>query len=290
MPYIQSADNKKNGAIISFNDITELKKIQLELDNRNKSLQRINEDLDNFVHTASHDLLGPLSSIQLSIDVMNELHVVDPQVNKFLQVINNSMKKFHTLITDLATIAKVESDMLTMEMVDLDELINDVLWSLENKISSTHAVINKNLEVKKILFSKKNLRSIIYNLISNGIKFHGLDVPVINIRTTKENDNIILSVQDNGIGMDGDEVYKVFQLYGRLRQNIEGHGIGLYLAKKIIDAAGGNILIESKPGEGSKFIIHFKFDSHAYELTASAAAVPSGGSVSVTNDDLALKN
>ena len=85
MPYVRQIDNKTDGAIISFNDITELKLIQLELDRTNKSLMNINADLDNFVHTASHDLLGPLANIQLSIDVMNQLELSgDPQLHKFL--------------------------------------------------------------------------------------------------------------------------------------------------------------------------------------------------------------
>ncbi len=258
MPYISQADDKKNGAIITFNDITALKKIQLELDKKNQSLQRINADLDNFVHTASHDLLGPLSSIQLSIDVMNEIKITDPQVDKFLHVINSSMKKFYTLISDISTIAKVENDMQHMEMVDIEEITGNIEWSLEDKINAANAVINKNLEVKEILFSKKNLRSILYNLISNAIKFRSNKAPVINIRTTREQEGLVLSVEDNGIGMDKEAIHTIFQMYGRLNQMVEGHGIGLYLAKKIVDASGGYIMVESEPGKGSKFIIHFK--------------------------------
>ena len=201
MPYIQQADSKMNGAVITFNDITELKKTQLELDKKNKSLLRINADLDNFVHVASHDLLAPLGNIEVSIGVMNEIKVTDPALNNFLNVINSSVKKFRTLISDIATIAKLESDMAVLEMVDVDDIINNIEWSLDNKIKSAGAVINRNLEVKHILFSKKNLRSIIYNLISNGIKFKRDEPPVIDIHSKKERDNIILIVQDNGIGI-----------------------------------------------------------------------------------------
>ena len=100
--------HKSNGAILTFNDITELKKTQLELDNKNESLLRINADLDNFVHTTSHDLLAPLANIEISIGVMNEVKVTDLQLNKFLNVINSSVKKFRSLINDIATIAKLE--------------------------------------------------------------------------------------------------------------------------------------------------------------------------------------
>lgn len=258
MPYIRQADNKINGAIITFNDITALKKAQLEIAKQNESLLRINADLDNFVNTASHDLLGPLSNIELSIGVMNEVKVVDPELNRFLSIINLSVKKFRTLINDIALIAKIENDMRAMEKVDLDEILNNIEWSLEYKIKAAKAVINKDLEVKEILFSKKNLRSILYNLISNSLKFTRNEPPVINIHTRKDGDNIVLTVQDNGIGIAKENLNKIFDMYGRLHQDVEGHGIGLYLAKKIVDAAHGNIVVESEVGKGSKFIIYLK--------------------------------
>ncbi|MEO7292174.1 MAG: ATP-binding protein, partial [Ginsengibacter sp.] len=257
MPYVQ-ADNKHNGAVITFNDITELKTTQLELDKKNISLLNINADLDNFVHTTSHDLLAPLSNIEMSINVMNQIKVSDPALNKFLTVIDSSIKKFRSLISDIATVAKVESGMLTMEIVDFDEIINDIEWTLESKIKSTGAVIKRTFEIKQIRFSKKNLRSILFNLISNSIKFKSEERPVINIHTAMEKDNILLSVQDNGIGISKADCNQIFNMYGRVNYDVEGHGIGLYLAKKIVDAANGSIAVESETGKGCKFIISFK--------------------------------
>jgi two-component system CheB/CheR fusion protein len=254
MPYIHT-DDKRDGAILTFNDITELKRTQLELDKKNESLLRINADLDNFVHTASHDLLGPLGNIEMSINVMNEIKVVDPELEKFLSTINTSVKKFRSLINDISNIAKIESDMITMEMVDLNEIINNIEWSLDNKIKEASAIIIRDTQVGSIFFSKKNLRSILYNLISNSIKFKRGEPLVINISTSIKDKNVILSVSDNGTGIAKEDVSKIFTLYTRLRQDVEGHGIGLYLAKKIVDAAGGNIVVESEPGRGTKFII-----------------------------------
>jgi two-component system CheB/CheR fusion protein len=256
MPYVHQADNKRNGAIITFNDITELKETQMELDKKNKSLLRINSDHDNFVHTASHDLLAPLANIEMSIGTMNK-RITDPELNKFLTVVNSSVQKFRSLIADISNIAKIEGDMLKMELVDIDEILSNIEWSLDDKIKSSGAVITRDLKVKQILFSKKNLRSIIYNLISNGIKFKSDKTPVIEVRTFKEKESVVLSVKDNGIGMHKEDMVKIFDMYGRLHHQVDGHGIGLYLAKKIVDAANGNIVVESEPGEGSKFLVYF---------------------------------
>ncbi|MEO5500735.1 MAG: ATP-binding protein, partial [Ginsengibacter sp.] len=256
MPYIRQSNNMRTGAILTFNNITELKKAQNELDEKNISLQRINDDLDNFVHVASHDLITPLASIEISIELMNHIKVSGGDLNKIINTINVSVKKFRSLITDMSSIGKIENE--KMEMVDLAEIIDNVEWSLEDKIKNSRAVIARELEIDQIFFSKKNLRSIVYNLISNAIKFRGDKPPVINIRCSKEGDNVILSVQDNGIGLSKADLNRIFDLYGRLHHEIEGNGIGLFLAKKIVDSSGGNITVESTEGHGAKFNIYFK--------------------------------
>ncbi|MDB5122578.1 MAG: chemotaxis protein CheR [Mucilaginibacter sp.] len=253
MPYLL-ADNTRAGAIVTFNDISELKITQLELDKKNAMLSNLNADLDNFVHTVSHDLLAPLANIEGSIDVMNHIYVIDPNQSKFLTIINSSVKKFRALINDISVIGKLEGESI-LEMVDVGEQINNVEWSLENQIKSSGAVIIRDLEVNAIPFSRNNLRSILYNLVSNGMKFKSDEPPVIHIYTRIEGDNIILSVRDNGMGMSSDSVDKIFNLYGRLDYSIEGHGIGLYLVKRIVVAAGGTIRVESEPGKGSIFTI-----------------------------------
>ncbi|WP_231583455.1 CheR family methyltransferase [Rufibacter radiotolerans] len=263
MPYLQHPDNKISGAIITFSDITELKSTQLELDKKNKSLLRINADLDNFVYTASHDMLAPLNHIEGSIGLMNMLSIADPQLNEFLEIINLSIRKFKTLITDIATVAKLESDMVILENVDISEIIDNIEWSLEDKIKASGALIHRDLGVNHILFSKRNLRSIVYNLISNAIKFKSPQAPVIHVQTRQEGDTIILSVQDNGIGMTKRDQEQIFKKYGRINKDAEGQGIGLFLAKKIVDATGGNMMVDSELEQGSTFTIHFKAEPAA---------------------------
>lgn len=255
MPYIQQADNKQTGAIITFNDITLLKNIQKELDKRNASLVRINDDLNNFVNTTSHDLLAPLGNIEMSIAVMNRVEGLNPELTKFLSVINNSIKKFRLLITEISEIAQLENDALHTEYVDINELISNVEWSLADKIKENNAVIKRHLEVTNINFSKKNMRSILYNLISNAVKFHSRLQPQIMIRTFQKDGDIVLSVEDNGIGIEEQHIKKIWGMYSRLSQTIEGQGIGMFLSKKIINAAGGHIAVDSVAGKGSKFIV-----------------------------------
>ena len=258
MPYLKQADGKINGAIITFNDVTALKQTQTELDRKNQSLVRINADLDHFIYAASHDLLAPLGNIEASIELINHIALSDDKLVDFLNIIHKSVKTFRSLIIDISDIAKVEAEMIKMEWVKMDDLINNIEWSLEDKIKVSGATIIRNFDIKEIMFSKKNLRSIVFNLVSNAIKFKREVNPVITIKTLMHDDQIILSVQDNGRGMAEKELEGIFDIYGRLHQDIEGSGIGLYLTKKIINSAGGNIEVESEVGKGSKFTFSFK--------------------------------
>lgn len=258
MPYTRQANNQTDGAIITFNDITQLKKTQIELDKKNKSLQRINADLDNFVLSASHDLLGPLSNIEVTVALVNQLDIREPELVEYLGVINASVKKFRILIKELSAIGKIESESYKTEAVNVKELVEEVAVSISDKINTTKAVLTTDIEVEEVFFSKKNLRSFLYNLISNALKFKGKSDPAIQITTKREGEFVLLCVKDNGIGMTAKETQKVFGMYTRLTENTEGQGIGLYLVKKIVDAAGGKVEVESEPGKGSTFKIFLK--------------------------------
>ncbi|NIJ55673.1 chemotaxis protein CheB [Dyadobacter arcticus] len=256
MPYIKLINNKTSGAIITFNDITELKLVQQQLDKKNEALMRINADLDNFVHTASHDLLDPLSSIEGSISLISSINTTDLEIKEVLPIINGSVKKFRSLIGEIAAVAKIENNAHGTEPVDMDELLDNIEWSLTERIKSNGAVIKRDVQVHQIVFSKKNLRSILYNLIANGIKYRSERPPIILVQISAQDDVFVLSVEDNGMGIEEPYLATIFDKSTRLHLDGEGYGIGLYLANKIVNASGGRIAVESEPGKGSKFTIY----------------------------------
>jgi len=260
MPYIREKDNNMDGVIITFNDITELKAAQTELDRTNKTLTTINADLDNFVYSASHDLLGPLTNIEQIISLLDDRKEdFDEEVNEYHRLLSSSVAKFKILIRDLAVVGKIESEVFEKDPIDLMELVTEIKLSIHETIIAAKAGIATDLEVTTLRFSKKNLRSIVYNLISNALKFRSPERKLqIVINTSLKDGFIILSVQDNGLGIPREQLVNVFSMYNRIHQDIEGQGIGLYLIKKIIDASGGKVDVESEIGKGSKFKIYFK--------------------------------
>jgi two-component system CheB/CheR fusion protein len=261
MPYIRHNGSQQDGAIITFNDISKVKHIQEELDLSNESLRRINADLDNFVYAASHDLLGPLSTIEGLIYLIRaDQNVSGEKITEYDGMLDASVKKFKDAIKELASVGRIESEMLGEKAsINIGELLTDIKLSILDKITACEATITENLEVEEIKFSKKNLRSILYNLITNALKFTSANrKPNISVSTKATTGFIVLTVSDNGIGMPEDKVHSVFTMYRRLNNYIEGQGIGLYLVKKIIDAAGGKIEISSKVGKGTSFDLFFR--------------------------------
>jgi two-component system CheB/CheR fusion protein len=260
MPYLRKGFTEPDGAIITFNDITELKQIQQELADSNKSLKIINEDLDNFVYTASHDLLNPINNIeQLIYFIKEKEQALDSETNEYVKMLSTSVHKFREVIKEMTAIGNIESERLELETIHLDEMIAEILFSIHWKVAAEQAEITTSLEAKNIVFSKKNCRSMLYNLIGNALKFKSPERLLKILVTTKDLPGYtLLSVKDNGIGINKNEIERIFKMYKRLDNETEGQGLGLFLIKKMINAAGGKIEVDSKPGEGTDFKLYIK--------------------------------
>jgi signal transduction histidine kinase len=132
------------------------------------------------------------------------------------------------------------------------------MLDLELMIRSAGAEITKDVaECPQVRFSEKNLRSVVYNLVSNALKYRSLDrVPLVRITCRTMAGYHVLTVSDNGLGMEEGRMGQLFTMFKRFHDHVEGSGIGLYMVKKIIDNAGGKIEVESRSGEGSTFRVY----------------------------------
>src|SRR5690606_25636056 len=144
-------------------------------------------------------------------------------------------------------------------IVDVKELLAEVELNMTDKLVRANAKIIYDLTETEIQFSKKNLRSILFNILSNAIKYKSPDrAPQVNIRTEKSGNFILLTIQDNGLGIPESEKDRIFGAFKRAHEHVEGSGVGLYLVKKTITNAGGDIEVESEVGKGSIFKVYFK--------------------------------
>jgi PAS domain S-box-containing protein len=243
----------------SATDIDEQKKYAEELKTKNDQLIKTNNDLDNFIYTASHDLKTPISNIEGLLNALDDEMSKNQDVSVILSMMNTSVEKFKRTLSDLTEISKAQkSGDETIEENDISELLEEVKSMEEQLIKSTRAIIKTDFDnCTKINFSRKNLKSIIYNLLSNALKFRMANRrPEIFIKTGIEGNYIILSVKDNGQGFDLKQKAKIFKMFKRLQSDTEGTGIGLYLVKRIVTNAGGKIEVESEIGKGSVFKVY----------------------------------
>ena len=283
--YIFTPVFDKEGKVVlvagSTRDITAHKKSEEaikikneELTHLNNQLMRVNSDLDNFVYSASHDLKTPISNIEGLVNTLGEFLptdvLEDPVVGDLLDMIKGSIERFNRTIHDLSDITKLQRMNEEPEhLIDLEEMIENIKMDLSFLFKESSGLLQLDLcDIKQINFSPKNLRSVFYNLISNSLKYRSPDrEPVIKISCQQNEEFFIVTVEDNGLGMDLSSGESIFGLFRRLHNHVEGTGIGLYIVKKIMDNAGGKIEVESEVGVGSVFRLYFKKNPLIYEET-----------------------
>src|SRR5690554_3669310 len=233
-----------------------------ELMQKNQELYRVNQDLDNFIYAASHDLKAPISNIEGLLTVLLESLSPETLANEHNQriigMMQYSINRFKLTISNLTDVVKLQKEYsLPPTTVNLAEVTKEVLLDMKQIIESSN--VNTRTEIDcdtSIHYSRNNLRSIIYNLVSNGIKYRSPErPPYVEIRCSEKEDYIVLEVEDNGLGMDAKNKNNIFKMFHRLHDHVDGTGIGLFMVKRIIENAGGTIEVKSNLGEGSVFTV-----------------------------------
>ncbi|QMU28843.1 sensor histidine kinase [Adhaeribacter radiodurans] len=254
-------------------DITKQKELQDKLAERQQSalehtnteLKKINFDLDNFVYTASHNLRSPITNIEGLMDLLQEelqeSGCLNNTVNEIVKRVNSSINRFKHTIADLTEISRLQKDYIenpSDEYLDIKEVYEDIIVDLEDPVKRKVCFIQTDFQVHELKFSKKNFRSILYNLISNSIKYQDPERScIIKISTRLQEPYVLLRVQDNGLGISQHHQQQLYSMFKRFHDHVEGSGIGLYMVKRILDNAGGKIEVESKEGEGTVFKVYF---------------------------------
>ena len=233
------------------------------LQENNEALTRVNIDLDNFIYTASHDLRAPITNIEGLVQALvSELpQEADPQsqVPFIIQLMQDSVERFKRTIDQLTDVSKLQREHgAAAERVALAAVVEDVRLDLEPLVQSLAADVQVDVaNCPPFPLSEKNLRSVVYNLLSNALKYHAPERrPLVQLRAWCENKSLLLTVQDNGLGLDPAGQQKLFGMFQRLHDHVEGSGIGLYMVKRMIENAGGHIEVKSELGVGSTFLVY----------------------------------
>lgn len=253
----------------TLKDNSELRKIQLELENANSKLLFKNKELEQFAFIASHDLQEPLRKILIMLSRAAQYLTEEQKKLYYFDKITLAAGRLSTLITDVLDYSRIDNKSQNLQDVDLNEIIAETINDLSMVIEEKNAIINVNtMPIVKGMSSQ--LRQLFYNLINNALKFNtSQPTVVISSSVISENHNgiekgksldhyYVISVRDNGIGMSKEYSDRIFDMFQRLHQRDQfgGNGIGLALCKRIMENHNGIINFSSQPGEGTTFWIY----------------------------------
>ena len=257
-------------------DITKRKALEDEINRKNADLEATKTNLINKInqleglsHIIAHNLRGPAANIKmlsgaLLADHKGGEHAAHSFAGLFtddeaLELIKESSE---TLMGSLATLMEITEIKLNKEIphndCDIKGLVDDVTTHLYSTIFEKHAVVKLDLGVPKVSYPKAYLENILYNFISNALKYSRPDVPPeIVISTFNKNGRVVISVKDNGLGIDmekyGDKVFKLNEVFHR---GYDSKGVGLYITKTQVESLGGTIEVKSRVNVGSEFIVN----------------------------------
>jgi PAS domain S-box-containing protein len=255
-------------------DITEIKRaedarnslmaeLEKRVEERTRELNRSNEDLQQFAHVASHDLKEPLRKIKTFASLLKEDQAMlsSDSANIYLSKIVSAADRMTNMVEGVLNYSKADELAGSMELIDLNSIINDVQIDLELAIQQKAGTIIKE-DLPKIHGAKILIHQLFYNLLNNALKFAKADVPpIVHISCDMRNIDgqmfVNIIVSDNGIGFEPVYKDKVFELFSRLnaKDKYEGSGLGLSLCKKIVLRHGGTISARAVKGEGAEFLI-----------------------------------
>jgi signal transduction histidine kinase len=241
-------------------EITERKRAQEELQQTAAELERSNRDLEQFAYVASHDLQEPLRAVGGYVRLLERRFPedIDVRAREYILGASDGATRMERLITDLLSFSRVGTQGESFVLTDLNLVLERALQNLQASIQAARAQVTSD-PLPTLVVDAGQIAQLFQNLIGNAIKFQSERQPEIHVTAGRRETGWVISVRDNGIGIDPHYFERIFQIFQRLhtRKRYPGTGIGLAICKRIVERHGGGIWVESAPGAGSTFCLSF---------------------------------
>ncbi|MFI5145443.1 MAG: ATP-binding protein, partial [Ignavibacteria bacterium] len=244
---------KKTGVLFVIRDNSASSRIQ---EKSEQKLKKTQEELEQFIYIASHDLQEPLRMVQSYVQLLEKRYKskLDSDADEFISYAVNGVSKMKNILADLLAYSRLNTKKDEFTETDCNELVKGIADNFNAK-AETKAEF-KIGALPAIRCDANQLFQLFYQLIDNAVKFSGAGSRVVKINGERNEDSWHFSVEDNGIGIDMKYSEKIFSMFQRLHNNeYPGTGIGLAMCRKIAENHGGEIRLESETGKGS--IFHF---------------------------------
>ncbi|AGB39434.1 MEDS domain-containing protein [Natronococcus occultus] len=229
---------------------------EIERRYRERALEESNERLEQFAYAASHDLQEPLRMVSSYLRLIENQYgdAFDEDGEAFLEFAVDGADRMREMIDGLLAYSRVETQGGSFEPVELEAVLDDVLEDLHRQITDANAEITAE-KLPRVTGDSNQLRQTLQNLLENAIVYSGDSSPRIHIDAKRRKQDWVISVHDDGIGIEPDDQDRIFDIFDRLhsREAYEGTGLGLALCQRIVERHGGEMWVDSEPEDGSTF-------------------------------------
>jgi PAS domain S-box-containing protein len=237
-------------------DISERKQAEQALARQADELRRSNAELEQFAYVAAHDLQEPLRMVASYTELLAERYRgrLDEKADKYIHYAVDGARRMQHLISDVLAYSRVGTQAKPLQPTSSDMVASEVIEGMRGRIEESRAEVSCGT-LPLVSADETQLRQLFQNLIGNALKFRSQCPPRVRLDAVRRDGRWVFSVTDNGIGIDQQYGDRVFQMFQRLheRGRYDGSGIGLAIAKKIVERHGGRIWFASQPDQGTTF-------------------------------------
>lgn len=254
----ESADAIPTVRMLVF-DVTNEKTAEIKLIEEIKEYKKLNSELEQFVRSVCHDIKGPLSTIE-QFSLLLEKEAGSGKIKDlpfYTDRIKQIAKRVRSFVDSLKGYYYISKENPVFVEIDLNLVCQKVIESLDSLIRETNAQVEVG-QLAVIETDYSMMSQLLYHLISNAITYNnGEQKPIVKVSAQASGDNLVIVVEDNGIGFEDKFSNRIFEPLQRLhpRDRYEGHGLGLAICSKIVELHGGSIASESQPDQGSRFTV-----------------------------------
>jgi signal transduction histidine kinase len=260
---VQREGEEHKHAVEALRDLND--HLEQRVRERTAKLEEITQELDAFAATVAHDLRAPLRVMKAFSEILVEDYsgrILDSVGQEYARKIDRASDRMSGLVEDLLEYSRLARQDVPIHDVDLEEAVDGVLADVADELRASEAEVAVDRPLPQIRGNVGLLAQVLGNLLSNAVKFRAPDRPPrVRIHAEQdEGDAVRLWVEDNGIGIERENLERIFKVFERLhpQDRYPGSGLGLAIARRSVERMGGSIGVESEPGRGSRFWIRFR--------------------------------
>lgn len=254
VPYEAPDDATRRGYAV-FQDLTDVRAAERELEETVDELERSNEHLQQFAYVASHDLQEPVRMVSSYVDLLDAEYgdELDDEAGEYMEFAVDGAERIQDMIDALLRYSRVNTRGGEFVETDLNEVMDGVERDLE-LLADEHDATVESGDLPAAVGDGDQLGQLLQNLVKNGIE-HGAEngSPTVRVTGERRDEEVVVSVTDDGPGIPADQQERVFRMFEQGRRESDGTGIGLAVCRRIVDRHGGSLEVESAEGEGTTF-------------------------------------